>query len=310
VQFPTWPTKDSTHAINLITILQAYVERIQMFSDASFGRVPTGKASAYRTMGTTMSLLAQGDARSEQVLRRAFAFFSDLYEMMHRLNRHFLPDKKEVRLIGVPAQGEDAYLTVDRTDLDADCDWEFKATLINTNKQTLSAALTETISMALTPLAFQMGLMDANGAYKLLRDKTKALDLDPDEYWKRPPDPMPGPKLFAEEVLSMILVNEMPVGGPLEPPQEHLKNIMQLLQGENRQFLNPTQAAVLNDWMEKVKAMLQQQMMQQQALMDFQKETGGPGGPGGVPTTMAPPGMGENPQVRPNEKIDEGVGVQ
>ena len=310
VFFPTWPTKDSTYSINVITILQQYIERLQMFSDASFGRVPTGKASAYRTMGTTMSLLAQGDARSEQVLRRAFAFFSDIYEFMHRLNRNFLPDKKEVRLIGVPAQGEDAYLTVDRNALDADCDWEFKATLINTNKQTLSAALTETISMAITPMAFQLGLVDAQGAYKLLRDKTKALDLDPDNYWKRPPDPMPGPKLLAEEVLSLILANEMPQGGPLETPQEHLQKLVTFTQTDQFGFFNPTQVQILKAWIGKIQGVINQQMMQQQALMDFQKQVGGPGGPGGSPTTMAQPGIGENPQVQPGEKIDESVGVQ
>lgn len=310
IQFPTWPTKDSTYAINVITILQQYIERIQMFSDASFGRVPTGKASAYRTMGTTMSLLAQGDARSEQVLRRAFAFFSDIYEMMHRLNRSFLSDQREIRLIGVAPEGEDGYITVDREELDADCDWEFKATLINTNKQTLSAALTETISMAITPMAFQMGLMDAQGAYKLLRDKTKALDLDPDQYWKRPPDPMPGPKLLAEEVLSTILANEIPIGGPLETPQEHLQKLVQFTQSDQFGFFNPAQVGILKQWIGKLQALINQQMMQQRALMDFQKQVGGPEGPGGAPTTMQQPGMGENPQVNSGEKIDESVGVQ
>ena len=310
VQFPTWPTKDSAYAINLITILQQYVERVQMFSDASFGRVPTGKASAYRTMGTTQALLAQGDARSEQVLRRAFAFFGEIYEMMHRLNRAFLSDRKEVRVIGVPPEGEDAYRTVNRTDLDADVDWEFKATLINTNKQILSQNLTEVISMAITPFAFQLGLVDGEGAYKLLRDKTKALDLDPDTYWKRPPDPMPGPKLLAEEIVSTILANELPLGGPLETPQEHLQKLMTFMQSDAFGFFNPTQVQVLKAWMQKIQMVINQQMMVQQALMNFQQSAGSQNGkPGGAPTTMASPGMGENPQVNAGEQLDEGLGT-
>ena len=75
INIPLWPTKDSTFSINLITLLQQFVEMVEMQSQASYGRVPTGKASAFRTTGTTTALLGQSDSRAEQVLRRAFGFF-------------------------------------------------------------------------------------------------------------------------------------------------------------------------------------------------------------------------------------------
>ena len=61
-----------------------------------------------RTASTVQNLLAQGDLRSEQVLRRAFEFWADVFELMHRLNRRFLPEDKEIRIAGSGEQGEDA----------------------------------------------------------------------------------------------------------------------------------------------------------------------------------------------------------
>ena len=309
VNFPVWPTKDSSYAINTISLLQQFVERIQMFSDVSVGRVPQGKASALRTASTTMSLLAQGDLRSEQVLRRMFTAFSDIFSIMHRLNRRFLPDQKEIRIIGKGEQGEEAYTTINRNDLDADIDFEFKATLINTNKQTLSASLDKIIAMAITPFAMQAGLIDLDTMYTLLRDATKALDLDPDKYWKRPPQQMQGPALLAEEVISLIKANEIPKGKPLENPEEHVQKLAAFMQSDQFGFLNETQAVILKEWIIAIAQRMAQQQALMQAMAQFQQSNGGGQGQlPGPPGTPGATGTAANPQTQGDNLIDQSIG--
>lgn len=313
VVFPTWPTKDSGFALNTIAVLQQFAQDIRGFSDmAVSGRVPTGKASALRTLGTTMSLLAQSDVRAEQVLRRLFSVLSGIYGMMHRLNRRFLPAEKEIRVIGMSAESEGAYITTGRDDVDADIDFEFKATLLNTNKQILSQSFEKSMAVLISPLAFQAGLITLDEIYNLVHDYEQSLDHDPDRYVKRPPNPMPGPKLLAEEVISMILRNEMPKGSPLETPQEHLQKLAAYMQSDEFGLMNQTQAVVLRDWMAMVQSVINQQMMMQQALASFQQQTGGQNGegPGGVLSTLNQSiGTAENPPVNANELVDESVNM-
>lgn len=306
VFFPTWPTKDSAFAINTITLLQQFVQDVRGFSDVTTsGRIPAGKASAMRTASTVQSLFAAADLRSEQVLRRVFTAFAAIFSIMHGLNKRFLPDKKEIRVVGMSEGGEDAYMSINREDLQSDVDFEFKATLINTNKQALSAALSEIIAMALTPLAFQAGLIDLDSMYTLLRDKTKALDLDPDKYWKRPPEAISGPPLLAEEVLSTIVAGEIPHGKPLEAHMEHLQKLMELSKAYLTMF-SPDQLSMLDAWINTVKM----QMIKQQQLLavmgGMQGDAGGNQPPGGqgVPGEV---GVGANPAVRGPELLDESV---
>ena len=308
-QIPVWPQKDSTYALNTMTLLQQFVQDIRGFSDMSAsGRVPAGKASAMRNVGTTTALLAQADVRSEQVLRRLFSAFKGVFAMMHRLDRRYLPDKKEIRILGQDAQGEDAYTEVERKELDAEVDFEFKATLMNTNKEALALALEKAIALTFTPLAMQMGVFTVEKGYNLLRDEYKALDLDPDLYIQRPPDPMPGPKLLAEEIISMILANEMPQGGPLEAPQEHLMKLAQFMQSDNFGFMNVTQAQILKQWMLQVQQMMLQQQMMMQAMGQFAGE-GKPGGGGnGAQSAGNATGAMANPMVGPNQLLDESIG--
>ena len=311
LQLPSFPNKDSTFSLNTITLLQQFVEMIEMQSQASYGRVPTGKASAFRTQGTTLALLGQADSRAEQVLRRVFEFYGDVFELMHRLNRRFLPAVKEIRTIGFSEKGESAYVDIKREDLNVDVDWEFKATLLNTNKQVLSQSLTEIISLAFTPLAYQAGLTTLPKMYQLLRDKTKALDFDPDKYWQAPPDPMPGPKLMAEDVIAMILNNEVPQGGPVEPAQEHLAKLQNYMQNSMALgFMNPMQTKILQNWLLQIAAMVQQEQQMMAAMQQFSQggQSQGGQGPGGPPSLMQTPTMADNPGVRPNELIDESAG--
>lgn len=308
VNFPTW-NRDMSWTINTLTILQQYAERISMQSDVQFGRVPTGKASALRTLGTTAALLQQGDVRSEQILRRLFLGLAQVYQSIHRLNRRYLPPKKELRVIGQSDPGHEPYLTITPDHIDADVDFEFQATLLNTNKQVVAQSLAEIMGLLVSPVAIQLGLVDAGRIYTLFRDSIKSRDMDPDKYLSRPPASVLGPRYSAEDILSMILAGETPsaMAGPLEPIQEHIQKLVAFVQGNDIGYFNENQTMVLKAWMDRMLLLLQQQMQEQamlQAAAQFQQEQKqGSEGPGGAPTTFDAQGAQENPLVGPGESI-------
>ena len=162
--------------------------------------------------------------------------------------------------------------------------------------------------MTVSPIAIQLGLVQPEHIYKLMRDSIKARDLDPDAYLTRPPGEVLGPKYTAEDILSMIEAGEQPAlgSGPLEQPQEHLQKLQQFAQSDQIGYFNPEQVKVLQGWMQMVMMKLQEQMRMQQLMMAAsatQKQNGGGGeeeGPGGTPTTMNPD-TGAGPQVSEGE---------
>lgn len=281
-----------------------------MQSDVSYGRVPTGKASALRTMGTTLSLLSQTDVQSERILRRLFAGLSQAHQLMHRLNRHFLPEHKEIRVFGVAEKGQDAYMETSMEQVDADVDFAFRATLLNANKEAVSAAISEIAGLLISPLAVQMGLLTKEKFYNLMRDKVKSRDLDSDRYVERPPEESQGPQILAEDALSAVLQGEMPIGRPLEGAMEHLQKIVKLgTEAGQKGLLTEISAPMLNAWIEQVKGLAQAEMQKQQMMQAAQQFQGsaanGGAQPGGVPTTFNRPI--ENPPVQPGEAIDESL---
>ena len=306
VHFPQFAQRGEAYTVNTMTLLQQFAERLAMISDVQFGRVPTGKASALRTMGTTISLIAQGDVRSEQVLRRLFHGLAEVYQMMHRLNQRYLPEKKEVRVEGMAEKGQDPYSIVSREDIHASVDFEFKATMLNTNKQVVSQAISEAIALTISPLAVQAGLVSEQEIYELFRAKYKALDLDPDLYIKRPPDY--GPKILWEEALSAIIADKTaPVGQPLEALEEHLQKMIEFEQSINFGLLTPQTVPIYKAW----KLKIQQMVMKRQMMMQTAAQMSGAGNmnpPGGVPTTMNPAAAQENPPVNSGEFIDGTIG--
>ncbi len=313
--FPQFPTKDSGFALNTMAVLQQFGERLSMQNDTSFGRVPTGKASALRTVGTTMALLQQTDVRSEQVLRRLFHAYADAYQLIHSLNRRYLPEKKEIRIAGFSGPGQDAYDEIKPDDLDADVDFEFKASLLNTNRQVLQQELQQLMGILVSPLAIQLGIVRPEEVYRLMSDYVKALDMDAERYTTRPPGVTDGPKIMAEEAISAILDNEVPQGAPLEPAQEHMQKLMAFFQSDAFGLLNAHQLGIFKVYLDQVKQLVMMQFQQQQ-MMAAAAATNPQGppqqeqqGPGGAMTTMQAPGMADNAPVGKGETIDESVNI-
>jgi len=308
VAFAQFPQKDQTYTLNTVALVGQMAERIAMLPDTAFGRVPTGKSAALRTVGNMVSLMSQIDVRSEQVLRRLFFFLSGVHTLMHRLNKHFLPDKKEIRVFGYDSE-QNVYMDVTPDTVDADVDFEFKATMLNTNKQIVSQSLQESLALIAQPIAMMMGITTPEKIYELMRDIEKSKDHDPDKYLQRPQGTPPGPKLMAEDAIGLIIEGRQPEGSTLEQPAEHKAKLDAFVQSEQFGFLSKNQVPLFHQWYQQV-AM---QAMQQQAMMmmaqQMQGGQGGQQGPGGAPTTITQPQMGDTP-IQPNNPMDQGTNVQ
>ncbi|MGH9876030.1 MAG: portal protein [Nitrososphaerales archaeon] len=289
IVFPTW-NRDMSWVVNTFTMLRNLDDKLAMQSDLQFGKVPTGQASALRTLGTTAALLQQGDMRSEQILRRLFHGIAQIFSIVHRLDRRYLPKHKEIRVLGASEQGEEPFADLTNDQIDADVDFDFRATMLNTNKQVVGQALNEIASLLVSPIALQAGLVTPENFYKLFRDMIKSKDFDPDRYLQRPPMAAAGPKLLAEEVISTILAGEIPVGQPMEPPADHFAKLQAFIQSDQVGLLNDSQMKLFASWMQNIMLLLQQMMQQQQLMAAVAQSEGGPESElGGVPTTFAVP---------------------
>ncbi|MDZ4347035.1 MAG: hypothetical protein U1E51_31880 [Candidatus Binatia bacterium] len=297
VNITQWGNSDNSWFFQMIAVLQGCGERLTMIGDIQLGRIPQGKSSALRTAGTTMALMQQGDVRGEQILRRLLHGVSQIYAIVHRLNQHFLPDDKEFRVIGMPNPGEEEYQSASIKDINAEVDFDFKATLLNTNRQALRQTLTEAMQVIMSPLAVQMGLLSQEKAYNLLEDYVKAGDLDPQRYVTKTSPEVDQPRILAEEAISTILSGEMPQGLPLETPEEHYQKLLAFQQQETersqsgeRPFLStPQQIAAFHAWLIQILQVARQQQQKQQmiqAAAQFQQGGQPPGaqaGGGGMP---------------------------
>jgi hypothetical protein len=319
VMFPRWGNENNAWVLNTMGLVQQMIERLSMISDVQLGRIPTGKASALRTMGTTMALLQQGDVRSEQLLRRFFVGLKQVHRMFHRLNKANFPEEKEIRVTGLPKPGDD-YLLVTNKELDADMDFEFRATLLNTNRQMMSQVFEQMMGVLISPLALQMGLTDQQTAHQLIRDYVKSLDQDPDQYLKPPTEEDRLPRITGEQAISTIVQGDVPDGAPLEGASEHLKKLMAFQQSDDFGLLDTKEevniyTAYLRSVMRRAQEEMQQQQMVQ-AAQQMQQQLGGAGGQaveGGVPTTVSAPEQQaptEGAEISPEAGVGQEGGLQ
>src|SRR6185295_871754 len=72
VVFPSLGNPDQTTSLNILAMFNQWAERQAVIGELQFGRVPQGKASALRTTAGMMSVLQQGAARPERIIRRFF----------------------------------------------------------------------------------------------------------------------------------------------------------------------------------------------------------------------------------------------
>jgi hypothetical protein len=228
IYFPNIPARDQQYTFQALTFALQLFERLLMIGDLQLGRVPTGKASALRTVGTTMALLQQGDVRADQLLLRLFSGLQQIAGHFHRMNRHLLPPGKEIRRVGWDGDRAQAYLTFEQgaTDVDLDMDFEFRPDFLMANPQVLAATLQTALAVIATPLGFQTGIVGPDQFYRLVRDYCKAARLDYKQYLQRPAGE-PGEPITAEDAIGSLVNGKLPVGPPLEGPEAHMQKLIE-----------------------------------------------------------------------------------
>ena len=265
VHFPILPHADQTFGFNMVALTKQFLDDVTQIGPLQRGQVPTGKASALRTMGTTTALLQQGAAMPEQVLRRLFMGLLQMWEQFHLLNGRFLQKRKQYLATGQIEPHEDPYREIaDPSQLAIPIAWDWQPTLLNTNKGLVQQALQAIGAAVFNPLSLQMGTFGPEQYYNWQSDVIKASTLEPQRYVKKPAGVTAGPKITAEEALLSIMENQMPVGSPLEEPAQHLAALQKFMASDQFGFLTSMQTGILRIYIEQVARMVQEAMRAQQ----------------------------------------------
>lgn len=319
VYYPTLPQGMASFGHNLIALVSQILDQATLVGQLQLGSVPQGKSAALRTTSNMQSLLQQGDARPERVLRRFFCGLVEIWQQFHELNQIFLPKEKKFRISSAVTKDKDPYVTIqDRSEISGRFEFEFGASILNTNRALSTAALGDMLGMLVNPLLFQLGIVTPENVYTLLSDTIKARGQDPQKYITSPNnDPFAaGPKISAEDAISSIMLGEFPYGSPMEQIDQHLLKIKEFVADpDNLEHLSPQQVSMLSQYTaqrihEMQQIMAQQQMLQNAAQM--QQQVGGQGGQAGQP---GPPGQqatpntgpGGNPPINGRELLDESL---
>ena len=315
VAFPVLPQQGTNFGFNMYTILNQMEERLTNIDDLQHGRVPQGKASALRTVRGMQTIMQQGEARPERILRRFFMCLTEIYAQMHELNQTFLPRNKQFRVVGALRPGEDPYRMIDDPEaVRGRFTFDFFANALNTSKEALRESL-EALGLAyLNPLMIQLGIVQPDGIYQWARDYGKSLGQDGDRYLTPPSADSMLPKIQAEEAISMILNGFLPEGRPLEPIEEHMQKLMDFAGSPQFGMFTGTQVDLFKAWLKQ----LQQRYVEEQkramllaaAQQTNQQMGGGPGANAmGEPTgpKPGPQAQGGQAMLGPGELSDESL---
>jgi hypothetical protein len=307
--FPSMPLQDQTIALNLISMVQQWSERQSMQGALQMGGVPQGKASALRTSTNMMSVLQQGDARPEHILRRFFKGLSEIFKQMHELNKIYLPKNKQYRVVGVAHQGADPYQEVkDPKDIGGMFQFDFKANALNTNKAITAQILSELLPVVVNGMSLQLGLTNPEKIYNLLRDLVQSKGQDEHKYLTAPPN-SDVPKITAQEAMGQMFQGILPTGMPAEGAQVHIQTL-QAFQQDPR-FMNelqndPALQLIYQTYLQGVQILAQQEQIQAQMAQQFAQAMGGGGGQPGPEGSVQPGADQMTPQGQ-GQVMDESM---
>lgn len=307
VVFPQLGSQDQSFMFNMLSFLTQIDEKSTSIGDLQLGRVPQGKSSALRTVAGMQTVLSQGDARPERVLRRFFMGLAQIFANFHELNEVKLPRKKNFMISGPLEPGKDPYRTIESPDaIRGKFRFTFSANVLNTSKEATQGALDKLIGMYVTPLAIQLGIVKPDGIYRLFRDSGKAVGQDPDKYLNPPTPNAMQPPLSAEDAILHIMDGIMPKGTPMEGAQEHLQKLQDFFHSDEFGYLGPEHMPLFRAYMEQAAQQFAEEQAQQTLLKAAsQQGQGQPGIPG--PQAMPQPGAQNMPPVNGNELVDESL---
>ena len=315
IHVPQFASQNEAFGMNMISLLTQFAEKASMQGDIQFGRVPKGKSSALRTASGMQSILAQGDARPERIMRRFFSGFKDIYRIIHELNQRFLPRNKQYRLVDPSPMGKQVYESVDDIErISGRMQFVFKAGMFNTDKETAQQVLQTLMGMLINPLLIQMGIVTQPQVTNLLTDFIKLVQREPSRYLAQPQPGPPTLNITAQEAVSIIINGRIPKGTkPQEGHEAHIKAIQEFMQQPDFDDLSPRMQGVFDVYINNLQQEMQQLQQQQQLLQaaaQFQQSVGGGGGGTPGPTSQAPPpntGVSGNAQVNSGELLDESL---
>ena len=281
VYFPQLPNQAQAFGINMITILTGMEEKLTLVGDIQSGRIPAGASSALRTIGGMAMVNAQAEERPERILRRLFTGLSQVWSNVHSMNRHFLPDDKKFRIIGLRRKNQDPYTSIaKRTELGGSMQFQFKANVLNTSKQALQGSLMQLFQVYVNDLFFQLGIVYEGSIYRMARDLGDAFGQDADKYLNEPQPGAGKRPIFAEEAISIMLDGQFPDGSPAESggAMEHMQKLMEFSQSEQFNSFFATDSAktelfkVYGEQIRQMVAAEQQRQKMAQAAQQFQQQ--------------------------------------
>jgi len=295
VYFPQLPNAQGTWISGQLALLNQFLERLTMQGQLQFGGIPQGKASAFRTTGTTQAVLQQGDTRIERVLRRLFDGLSRVWDQGLGFCQRYLPPSTEYRILGVPQADEMFDRITDRKEIAGQFRFEWRATILNTNPLMQRQTAQTLVQILASPFLLQMGIVTPEEVYRAMRRFIETLEEpNPDQYLKRPPGVSSDPKMTAEQAMSSILGGRAPNSvNAMESIQEHAQKLIAFMQSEQFGMLSPQQVALFGEYLRRVMDAAQQAAQQQQmaqAAQGFQQQLGG--GNGGQPGAPGNPAAG------------------
>lgn len=289
VVFPTMGDRSQAFGLNVITLINQLEERLSMRGDLQLGRVPSGKAAALRT-STNMALVqSAGEARPQRVLRRFFTGLTDVFSIMHELNRRLLPETKKIRVASVLEPGDDPYREVQRQrDVDGDYTFSFKASILNSTRQAQEQGLNTMLPLIVNPVSLQLGLTSATEIYKLIRDIGATRGVDAEKYMKAPTAEAEGVQITWEEAVVAIMNGARPDGAPMEGAIAHLQALTQFAQSPQFGYLDPSQTRLFAAYVQQIQRLARQEQANQQLLQNAaelgkRQLTAGAGGASGQP---------------------------
>lgn len=306
VNIPQIGNQSQSFMFNMVSMLTQVQERLTNIGDLQHGRVPAGKASALRTVAGIQTILSQGDARPERVLRRFFMGFAQIFENFHALNEVKLPPKKRFMLAGPIDPRRDPYAIVESPDaIRGKFRFTFSANVLNTSKEALQSALQDLMLTFVSPLAIQVGILKPDGLYRLFRDYGRALGQDPDKYLSPPTPGAQEPPISAEDAILYIMDGVMPQGSPMEGTAEHFQKLQAFMQSDEFGYIGREHLPLFRAYLGRIaqqNAREQSQATLLKAAQQFQQGGGQPGMPG--PVAM-PQGPSQPAALQDGELADE-----
>lgn len=296
--------------LNMVTMLEQQAERLSMQGALQMGGVPAGKSAALRTSANMQALLQQGDARPERILRRLFHVLADVWQLMHMLNTAYLKPNKEYRVIGPVGDNDTPYKVLeDPSAIRGTFLFDFKANVLNTNKAALEQTMNELAATLISPLMFQIGMVDQERVYNIMHDVIKAKGQDPDRYIKRPPNLPDAPSVMAEEAIVMIMNGEMPTGMPAEGAVAHFSKLQEFSNSDAMGWMKEAALQLFVNYMRDIMQLAQQEQQKQQlsaaaGQQQMLMQQGQQPGPGAPPSGV-PPANDTGQRLNPNELMEQ-----